>query len=125
MVVGKSHFAADIVVVEVHLQSRHGHDLQTGSLRHVRGTRVHQAAGEIARGDFAQVLAVTVGAKVVHCFAVLHQADGTQGQAVAVEFRAADAALGLTCHGDADGVAGGVLLDGVALLEQVGVGIDR
>ena len=82
-------------------------------------------AGQTAGGNLPQILTEPVAAIVVDGNAVFYNLHLSQGHAVAVELRAADAALQCTGHGQLDSVAGGLLLEGISLVEDGGVAVYR
>jgi len=125
VVVSKTHFAADVIVVEIELNAGGGEDLQIGAFDGLNGAGSDDHAAHGACGHLAQILAVAVRAEVTDDHAVFDELCGAQGDAVGVEAGAAGVAGHRAGHGQGDKIALGLLLDGVALAEEIGLGVDR
>ena len=126
LIVSKPYLAADIIAVEVYLQTGHGNDLEALARKYafVGSACVDQCAAKAAGGSFAKILTETVCAEIIDGFAVFNHLDGTERHTVLVEFGASDISLGFARHGDCDRVAFDILLDMIALLEKVCMGIN-
>ncbi len=87
-VVSKAHFSADVIVVNVTLQSAHGHALQIRLFCDVvfgDAARFDLHARQIARCLFVEVLGKTVAAVVIRHYAVLNNHGVRKSCSVAVE----------------------------------------
>ena len=87
-VVSKTNLAADIVVINIKLKSRHGNALEIGRFVQLlvgKSTTLYLAASKITRSLFAEVLRESVASEIGDCHTVLNDLGVDKSSSVAVE----------------------------------------